>query len=118
MDTFIALINATSSTVIAVGLVAAVLSKRVHDGVIIKVGLCSMALGFIVVTLHTLEIGATDVQGLQRALLLINSGIAVVIIGYLFRYRMAGHALRRVTDWAGLDDARTTQAEGSSNERS
>lgn len=99
MDTFIAIINASSSALIAVCLVWAVLDKRVLDGVVIKVGLCSMALGFLVVSLHMLEISAADVRGLQRAMLLINSGIAVVILGYVFRHRSAGHALRRVSDW-------------------
>lgn len=99
MDTLIAIINAGSSALIAVCLIWAVLDKRVLDGLVIKVGLCSMAMGFIVVSLHMLEIGAADVRGLQRAMLLINSGIAVVILGYVFRHRSAGHALRRVSDW-------------------
>lgn len=117
-DIFIAIINAASSTIIAIGLVWCVLSKRVLDGVIIKIGLSSMALGFVVVSLHTLDIGATDVQGLQRALLLINSGIAVVIIGYLFRFRTTGHALRRVTDWASLDEGASNDDRASSDRRS
>ncbi len=103
MDVFVSIINAIASAMIALGLVAAILSKRVLDGVVIKIGLCSMALGFIVIALHMLRI-APDLQGLERALLLINSGIAVVILGYLSRYRTVGHALRRATDWADLDD--------------
>ena len=110
MDAVIALINALSSGLIAVALIAAVLSKRVHDGVIIKVGLCCMALGFIVIALHMLRIGAADVRGLERAMLLINSGIAVVIIGYVFRKRTAGHSLRRITDWADLGGPETRPA--------
>ncbi len=103
MDTFISILNGVSSAVIAIALIVAVLSERVLDGLVIKVGLCSMALGFVVVSLHMLS--DVDLQGLERAMLLINSGLAVVIIGYLLRYRSVGHALRRVTDWADLDEA-------------
>lgn len=102
MDTIIAVINALSCSIVALGLISAVLSRRVYDGVIVKVGLCSMALGFICVALHMLKIGQADLQGLARAMLLINSGIAVVIIGYLLRARRLGHKMRRVSDWANL----------------
>lgn len=105
MDWLIAFINAASSAAIAVGLVWAVLSKRVLDGVIIKVGLGTMAMGFFVVALHTLDIGAADARGLQRAMLLINSGISVVIIGYAFRRRFAGHSLRRFSDWTQFSES-------------
>jgi hypothetical protein len=104
MNDAIAIINALSSGIIAIALIAAVLSTRVRDGLIIKVGLCSMALGFVVIALHMLKIAGADVQGLARAMLLINSGITVVIIGYLFRTRNSGHALRRITDWGKFDD--------------
>lgn len=104
MDTIVSLINGLASGIIALALIAAALSRRVHDGVIIKIGLCSMALGFVVLALHMLNIRA-DVRGLERSLLLINSGIAVVILGYLFRTRAAGHALRRMSDWGDLGDS-------------
>jgi hypothetical protein len=42
------------------------------------------------------------VLGIQRALMLINAGIAVVVIGCALRSGGAGHGLRRVTDWAQL----------------
>lgn len=104
LDFLVSWINAGTSLLITVTLVAAVLSRRVRDGIVIKIGLGSMAIGFLVVAMHMLKITGADMQGLQRALLLINSGIAVVIFGYLFRLRGEGHALRRVTDWADLDD--------------
>jgi hypothetical protein len=103
LDLLISLINAGTSLLISATLVLAMLSQRVHDGIIIKIGLGSMALGFLVVAMHMLEITGADVQGLQRALLLINSGLAVVIVGYVYRVHGAGHAFRRITDWADLD---------------
>lgn len=104
MDFLISALNAMTSLIIAITLATVMLNQRIRDGIVIKAGLGSMALGFVVVALHMLKIGSADVLGLQRALLLINSGIAVVIVGYLVRHRGAGHALRRITDWADLDD--------------
>jgi hypothetical protein len=106
MDVLVTWINAGASLVIALTLIVAILSKRVRDGIVIKIGLGSMALGFLVVAMHLMRIAGADVQGLQRALLLINSGTSVVIFGYLFRAHRAGHSLRRITDWAELDEAR------------
>jgi hypothetical protein len=103
MEILITWINAGASLVIALALITAILSNHVHDGIVIKIGLGSMALGFLVVAMHTLQITGADVQGLQRALLLINSGIAVVIFGYLFRAHRSGHPLKRITDWADFD---------------
>lgn len=103
MDVLVSIINAIASACIAATLIAAMLSKRIHDGVIVKVGLGCMALGFVVCTLHMLRIGMTDIVGLERSMLFINSGIAVVIIGYVSRCRGAGHALRRLTDWTDIE---------------
>ncbi len=111
MDFFISLINAGTSLLISATLVIAILSKRVRDGIVIKIGLGSMALGFLVVAMHMLRIAGADVQGLQRALLLVNSGLAVVIIGYVYRVHGAGHAFRRITDWADFDEAQHNKEE-------
>lgn len=100
MDTLIALVNALASGLIALTLVAAVLSARVHDGIVIKIGLIAMAIGFGSLALRMLD---QSLYGIERSLILINAGIAVVIIGYLWRKARRGHRLRRVTDWADLD---------------
>lgn len=105
MDIAFSLLNALACGLISLALIGAVLSPRVHDGIIIKVGLVSMALGFGACALRLLDGSAAgDGQALGRCLLLINSGIAVVVIGFLVRKLRGGHALRRSTDWAELDD--------------
>lgn len=111
VDEVIGWVNAICSAMIAIVLIAAVLNKRVFDGIVIKVGLCSMAIGFGVAAVHMSRIAAADVTGIQRALLLINAGIAVVLFGYVFRHKHVGHALRRATDWADLDEWHKTQPE-------
>lgn len=100
MDTLIVSINALASGLISIALIAAILSTRVHDGIVIKTGLCAMAVGFGSLALRMLE---QSTYGIERSLVLINAGIAVVIIGYLLRKARQGHRLRRVTDWADLD---------------
>lgn len=115
-DWLISILNGSASALIAFGLAAAVLSKRVNDGVVIKVGLSCMALGFVVIAVHMLRIWP-NVQGVTRAMLLVNLGIAVVILGYIFRYRSAGHALRRITDWADLDEEMNVESREPEDDR-
>lgn len=103
MDVLLSLINAFACGLIALALIGAVLSPRVHDGVVIKLGLISMALGFGAIALRMTDEVLRNDAGIERALALINGGIAVVILGYLLRKAQAGHALRRMTDWGDLD---------------
>lgn len=101
METLLRVINAGACGLISLALIGAVLSPKVHDGVIIKVGLISLAAGFGALALrmvsHTLP---NEIVGIQRALLLVNAGIAVVIIGYLLR--KAKNPKDHLTDWSDL----------------
>lgn len=102
MLTLLQLINAGASGLICLALLGAILSPRVHDGVIMKVGLICMALGFGAMALRLwVGIKAADVQSLERALLLINAGIAVFILGYLLRKTRHPNA-PPITDWGAL----------------
>ena len=104
MDAALSLINAAACGLITLALVGAILSPRVHDGVIVKVGLISMALGFGSIALRMFDGSvAGDAVGLVRSILLVNAGIAVAILGYLFRSKKARHPLLRTTDWATLE---------------
>lgn len=106
LDTFTSIINAAASGLIALALLGAILSPRVHDGVVIKVGLICMAAGFGAVALQMTD--GPNTTGLQRAILMINTGIAVVVIGYLWRVGFAHHRLRRTTDWVDFDSQAPT----------
>lgn len=98
MDLLFMWLNAAACGLISVALIGAIISPRVHDGVIIKVGLICMAAGFGAISLQLLD----GVEALARPLLLINAGIAVAILGYLTRRVRARHPVRRTTDWFTL----------------
>lgn len=106
MDTLLSLLNALSSGVISLALIGLVLSAKVHDGIVIKVGLISMAFGFGSIALRMVNgLGPEDLYGLARSLLLVNAGLAVVIVGYLLRRSRSGHPIRRASDWAASGTA-------------
>ncbi len=103
MDIVYSLLNALACGLISLALIGAVLSPKVHDGIIIKVGLAAMALGFGAGALRLLDGSAAgDGVVLGRCLLLINGGLAVILIGYLVRKAHKQDERRRVTDWADL----------------
>lgn len=111
MNTLLQLINAGACGVIALSLIWAVLNPKVHDGVVIKAGLICMALGFGSIALLLFEGVTTEgAISLERALMLINAGITIVILGYLRRKARVHHPVRRSTDWAQLMDTRPTDA--------
>ena len=110
MDMALSLINAFACGVISLALIGAVLSPRVHDGVVIKVGLISMALGFGSIALILFEgITSEKVIVIERALLLINAGVTVVILGYLWRKAKLHHPVRRSTDFTNFGDTLPTE---------
>jgi len=103
MDLLIAVINALASGLIALGLLGAILSPKVHDGIVIKVGLISMMLGFGSIAMRLWDgFQGEDLVRIDRALLMICAGVAVVILGYLIRKSRNGHPLTRSTDWTDL----------------
>lgn len=101
MDELITVFNATTAAVIALVLSWAVLSHRVRDGVVIKLGLIGMALGFGALSWHLVDgMGCTDLHAISNAHALVHAGLAVVLVGLLLRSRR-GHGLR---DLIYLDD--------------
>ena len=107
MDTILELINAAACGLISVVLAGLILSPKVHDGVVVKAGLICLSLGFGAVALLLWD-GLTpgELVSLERALMLINAGITVVIVGYLLRKAKTHCPARRSSDWAELVDTR------------
>lgn len=104
MDALLVLLNAATCGALSLVLVFAILSPRVRDGVVIKAGLILMALGFGSIALLMFDgLAPHEVESLERALLMINAGITVVIVGYLLRKAKVRHPVRRSTDWAELE---------------
>lgn len=102
----ITVFNVIVGSLFVVALTYAVLSPKVHDGIVVKLGLSLMALGFLVST-YALANGAdcTDVKTLDGAIALVNFGAVTVLAGYLLRTGYGRKKKRRFTDWADLDEA-------------
>lgn len=101
MDELITIFNATAAAGIALALSWAVLSHRVRDGVVIKLGLICMALGFGALSWHLVDgLGCMDLHAISRAHALVHLGLGVVLVGLLVR-AARGHGLR---DLVYLDD--------------
>jgi hypothetical protein len=104
MEFALSMLNMAACGSISLLLLVAVLSPRVNDGVIVKLGLIVMCLGFGSVALRMADgSSAGDGIGLGRSMLLICAGIAVVMLGYLTRAFRAHHPLVRATDWSDLN---------------
>jgi hypothetical protein len=111
MDSLVTLINTAVCCILAAAATWACLSPRVHDGIVIKLGLIGLALGFAshAWIVHD-GIDAFDAVGLARAQLMINAGMLAVVVGVMRRARPGrrGHAPeRRASDFVDLDADRS-----------
>jgi hypothetical protein len=100
---WITLINTVVCCVLAIAATWACLSPRVNDGVIIKLGLIGLALGFAG---HAwIVFDSFDAVAMARAQLMINGGMVVVVVGWLRRGRPGKHHFpeRRASDFVDLD---------------
>lgn len=95
-----AVLNAIVSGLICLLIMALIMHPRVHEGLVAKLGLSCMALGFFGVAVMS---WTGDWVALPRALVVVHLGLVVVVLGYVLRMRRAGHPLRRVTDFGDLD---------------
>lgn len=92
------LLNAAACGLIALVLIFAVLHPRVQDGIVVKVGLISMALGFGSISVWSLDgLAEGDAQHMARSTLMISAGAFVVLAGYVIRNLR--HPARRLSDW-------------------
>jgi uncharacterized membrane protein len=98
MDDIIALFNSLVSGVLALVFGWAILSHRVRDGVVIKVGLILMSAGFSVVSYLMVDgVCGEDAYPLNRAELLVHLGLLVVLFGYAM-HRRRGRTLLDIID--------------------
>lgn len=96
MDRIIDILNLVACALLGCLCLWAVLSPRVQDGIVIKLGLGCLALGFF--GLGTML--AEDQPGwlLERAIALVHLGLLVVVAGIALRWRRAGRVYR-VDEW-------------------
>ena len=76
----------------------AIMSHRVRDGIVVKIGLSFISIGFFGVFLISLEGGYDKSPGHA----MVYAGMLICACGYLFRARRKRSAQRRVTDWGNL----------------
>ena len=105
MDAVIVTINVMMCLVLALAACWAVLSPAVDDGVLVKLGLIGISLGFFGAGMVLAATGdQPGMRGINRSLLLVHVGIIVVMLGYSVRARRHRTKRRRKTDWASLDE--------------
>ena len=98
-------INAVFAGLLCAACVYAVMSARVKDGLIVRLGLVVMALGFgamsgrLATGMHTGEI-----DSFQRIMLFVHVGLSLCIIGVVWRVKTCKHAKDTASDWVDLDD--------------
>lgn len=88
--------NIVACSVLAGALGWAVLSHRVRDGIVIKLGLICMALGEGVLAWHLVDgLVCSDLRATNNAQALVHLGLALVLVGYL-RHLRAGRGVRDI----------------------
>lgn len=96
MDVIIAIVNLWACVALSAGALWAVLSPRVQDGIVIKVGLGAMSLGFA--ALGAALADGHELQLVGRALGLVHLGLLLVAAGIAIRWKRAGRVYR-IDEW-------------------
>lgn len=82
-----------------------ILTPKVDDGVIIKLGMIAAMLGFLTLGWKMFEgIDQSEIRGVEWGVLMVNAGVLIVGFGYLKRKATRGHRMMRLSDWAALQD--------------
>lgn len=86
MEQLLFLLNAAAYMAISAALMVCVVSPQVHDGVVMKTGLCCMSIAFGSLAYHLVDgINAAEVRAIERALLLLSAGLGVVVLSLAHR---------------------------------
>ena len=89
---------------LGIGLVASwcVMSRRVRDGVVIKLGMTCLALAHLVLAVLYLDLAGIPAP-VRAATALAHTGLLLVLSGYLLTSKRTGGRCRRRTDWVDLE---------------
>jgi len=98
LDEFMLHYTVAACIVLALMALWAVMSPRVQDGLVIKVGLGLMALGFFGLSSALGRVEGFHWQGLIRALACNLAGLQVVAIGIAWRWYRRGR-IYRIDEW-------------------
>lgn len=98
MDSLIIAANSGACAGLALLLTWAVFTRRVRDGIVIKVGLIATALGLGATAMMLADAGlCIDSTALERARLVVHAGLGLVLAGY-WRHRRAGRTICDLVD--------------------
>ncbi len=100
-DDLVLAVNVLAYVLLATAAAWAVLSPAVDDGVVPKLGLILISLGFAGLAGILTDSGwCSDARLLGRAMLMVHGGIGLLLLGWLLRTRRSRNKRRRMTDWA------------------
>ncbi len=100
-DAYLIGMNAVACLLLTVIAGLAVVSPRVRDGVLVKLGMILISIGAFGLAVALATAAPDDV--LLRALGLYTGGLLVVALGVVLRVRAPGARRRRASDWVALD---------------
>ena len=104
---WVTLINTVCCVVMSGAATWACLSPKVHDRIVMKLGLVMLALGFAAHAWLVHDgIQVWDAVAMARAQLMINGGMVLVVLGWLLRGRSKHAPERRASDFVELDEGR------------
>lgn len=96
MDRLMSVINLAACGLLSAAALWAVLSPRVQDGIIIKLGLGMLSLGFAAVGMALA--GDRPMVAVERALAFVHLGLLLVAAGIAIRWHRTGRVYR-VDEW-------------------
>lgn len=102
MDQLLLIVNVACCLLLAALTAWAILSERVHDGVVVKAGLIAACIGFAAVGL--LLAAGEGGQRLGRALGLLHGGLLVMAAGVAWRLHRRPRS-QFLSHWMDVEDA-------------
>lgn len=111
MDDVLLMLNVVAFVLLSSAAAWAILDPAVNDGVVLKLGLICVSLGFAGLAATLLDAGwCADARKLGRSMLLVHVGTVTLLIGWMLRARKARHPHRRASDWVPLDTGEVDHA--------
>lgn len=105
MDGLAAIVNALVSAVLCAASGYAVVSPRVRDGILAKIGLVAISIGFGVSAVALMASpGCDGAVTIGRAHMMVHVGLLVVAAAWCVRVRRHRRVLRRASDFVDRED--------------